>query len=48
MQDRRKSKNRAVAASRPDWVPQPFVLGVILTLWTAATALHFVPHVWPH
>jgi hypothetical protein len=43
MQDR-KAKARAVVASRPDWMPQPMLLGVILVLWTAATALHFLPH----
>jgi hypothetical protein len=40
MQNRRKAKARAVAASRPDWMPQPLVLSVILGLWTAATAIH--------
>jgi hypothetical protein len=48
MQNRRKAKARAVVVSRPDWMPQPFVLSVLLALWTAATALHFLPHVWMH
>ena len=41
-------KAKAIAASRPDWMPQPMLLGIILGLWTAVTALRFLPHVLPH
>lgn len=48
MQNRRRTQARVVAAQRPDWMPQPLVLATILALWTAATALHFLTHVWPY
>jgi hypothetical protein len=42
MQNRQPSKARAIAQSRPDWMPQPLVLSVLLALWTVATAIHLL------
>jgi len=38
------ARRRAAVAARPDWLPHPLVLNLILALWTAAAALQFVGH----
>ena len=48
MQNRRKARARAVDLPRPDWMPQPLVLSVILALWTVAAAVHYLPPILAH
>ncbi len=39
------TRRRPAAHARPDWMPHPLVMELIVALWAIATALQFIgPH----
>jgi len=36
------ARRRTAAPARPDWLPHPLVLNLILALWTVAAALQLL------